>query len=146
MAYDREFWLNHVVDPATGAIIQQGTPQDQDRFNNLEEGVFSENMTALEAVRMARNLKDVTDGLVGEKTAVTLVNSQKYPFNDSIQNVSLITSRNTKDYTVEVEIVSYAGGGIGDIEVTEKLLNGFKIAFTGAASQVVVNCYVQGGI
>lgn len=146
MAYDREFWLNHVVDPGTGAIIQQGTPQDQDRFNNLEEGVFSENMTALEAVRMARLLKNTTDGLVGEKKVVTLVNSQKYPFNNSIQNVSLAASRNTKDYTVEVEIVSYTGGGIGDIEVTEKLLNGFKVAFTGAASQVVVNCYVQGGI
>lgn len=146
MAYDREFWLNHVVDPGTGAIIQQGTPQDQDRFNNLEEGVFSENMTALEAVRMARLLKNTTDGLVGEKKVITLVNSQKYPFNNSIQNVSLAASRNTKDYTVEVEIVSYSGGGIGDVEVTDKLLNGFKIAFTGAASQVVVNCYVQGGI
>ncbi|TZE83526.1 hypothetical protein [Calorimonas adulescens] len=146
MAYGRTFWLNHVVDPATQQVIQQGTPQDQDRFNNIEEGVFAGDAMALEAIRMARLLKDKTDGLTGEKKTVELTNTQKYPFNNSIQTVSLATSRNTQDYTVYAEIVSYENGGVGSIEITEKLLNGFKIAFTGAASRVVVNCYIQGGI
>ncbi len=146
MAYGRTFWLNHVVDPATQQVIQQGTPQDQDRFNNIEEGVFAGDVMALEAIRMTRLLKDKTDGLTGEKKTVELTNTQKYPFNNSIQTVSLATSRNTQDYTVYAEIVSYENGGVGSIEITEKLLNGFKIAFTGAASRVVVNCYIQGGI
>lgn len=146
MAYGRTFWLNHVVDPATQQVIQQGTPQDQDRFNNIEEGVFAGDVMALEAIRMTRLLKDKTDGLTGEKKTVELTNTQKYPFNNSIQTVSLDTSRNTQNYTVYAEIVSYENGGVGSIEITEKLLNGFKIAFTGAASRVVVNCYIQGGI
>jgi hypothetical protein len=144
VAYNRTFWKDHVTDGST--VIQQGTNMSQDNFNNLEEGALSANLTALEAIRIARLLKNTTDGLVGEKKTVTLTNSQKYPFNNSIQLVNLATSRNTKDYVVDVEVVSYTGGGVGDIEVTDKLLNGFKVAFTGGASQVVVNCYVQGGI
>jgi hypothetical protein len=59
--------------------------------------------------------------------------------------VQLPKNRNKKDYTVLTEIISATGGGVGEILITNKLLNGFQIAFTGAASQAKVRCIVQGG-
>lgn len=85
-------------------------------------------------------------GLVGEKIIVTLTNTQVYPHNNSKKTVQLPVSRNNMDYTVECEVVSVTGGSVGDFEFSDKLLNGFKIAFTGSAKSVTVNCYVRGGI
>ena len=76
---------------------------------------------------------------------MTLTNSATYPFNNSIKTVALSKNKNKKDYTVLVEVLSAVGGGVGEIRVTDKLLNGFKIEFSGAAKSVVVNCIVQGG-
>ena len=49
------------------------------------------------------------------------------------------------DYTVFVESSTEDAGGIGEIKITDKQLNGFKIEFTGAAKEVSVKCTVQGG-
>lgn len=49
------------------------------------------------------------------------------------------------DYIVETEIVDYTGGFPGDIVITDKLLNGFKMAHTGSAKSVTVKIYVKGG-
>ena len=43
--YHRTHWLDHVTDQ-TGAVIQQGTLQDQAHFNNMEEGVADANFAA----------------------------------------------------------------------------------------------------
>lgn len=83
--------------------------------------------------------------LQGETATVTLKNTQQYPFNNSTQSVALKTERNHMDYTVETEIVDYTGGFPGDIVITEKLLNGFKMAHTGSAKSVTVKVYVKGG-
>ena len=58
MAYKRTNWKDHVVErprtyteaansdgsktftPATGEVLQQGTPQSATNFNNLEEGML----------------------------------------------------------------------------------------------------------
>ncbi len=77
---------------------------------------------------------------------VTLTNTQAYPFNDSQQTVQIENARDNTDYYVIPEVISYSGGAVGDLEVTDKLVNGFKIAFTGSASSVVVVCHVIGGI
>ncbi|TCL43233.1 inorganic polyphosphate kinase [Harryflintia acetispora] len=37
--YERTEWIDHLVDIITGAIIQQGTPINQRRLNNIEHGV-----------------------------------------------------------------------------------------------------------
>ena len=39
MAYNRTFWVDHVVDQ-NGNVIQQGTLVDQDHLNNQEVGIF----------------------------------------------------------------------------------------------------------
>ncbi len=104
---------------------------------------------ALAATENIRNLvlmKNTVDGLVGEKIQITLTNSQQYPHNNSKKTVQLTTPKNNMDYTIEYEVASVTGGAVGDFEFSDKLLNGFKIAFTGSAKSVTVNCYVRGGI
>lgn len=131
-----------------GTLVQQGTNQSAANFNNMEKGIFSANEIASEAVRMCRLLQRAVEGLKGEQIPVTLTNSLAYPFNNSKKTVSLTnpTNRNTKDYTVMVEVVSAVGGGVGDILITDKLLNGFKVEYTGAATSVSIICYVRGGM
>ena len=83
------------------------------------------------------------DTSICEYGSVTLNNSAKFPFNDSQQTVALQnTQRNTK-YIVIVDDVT--AGNIGDIIVTDKQVNGFKIAYTGSAASATVKYTVIGG-
>ena len=135
--------INHI--PVEGEIIQQGTPQNATNFNHLEEGVTNAGelaaLMALTTMQQARSIKNMT----GEVITTTLTNSQQYPFNNSVKTIALAVSRNHKDYTVEAEVLEAVGGFAGDIEVTEKLENGFKIATTGSATSVTVKIFVKGG-
>lgn len=157
-------WKDHVVEfpgrmqeedlggglvqhtPSPGKVKQQGTPQNATNFNNMDLAALEAMLMASENTRNIRHLKDTVGGLVGEKIQVTLTNTQLYPHNNSKQTVQLATSRNNMDYTVECEVVSVEGGAVGDFEFSDKLLNGFKVAYTGSAKKVIVNCYVRGGI
>jgi hypothetical protein len=80
-----------------------------------------------------------------ETGTITLVNTKDYPFNDSVRTVALKTSRNSRDYLVQTEVVS-AAGEVGDVIVSGKAVNGFKIAFTGSAKQAVISYHVTGGL
>lgn len=80
-----------------------------------------------------------------EVGSVTMNNTKAYPFNNSDKTVSLATPRDTLDYTVEVEVTS-AVGCVGEAEVYDKQLNGFKIRFTGSGTQAVIKYYVEGGL
>lgn len=164
MAYKRTYWQDHVTEysdrynetqnpdgtithtPVEGTIIQQGTPQNAQNFNNLEEGVFAADQLATEAARMAKVNARELDAEKGEKITVNLTNSANYPFNNSVQNISIAQKKTKTDYYVDVEVVSVTGGGVGDFRISDKLLNGFKLAFTGAATAVSVICRVRGGI
>ena len=84
------------------------------------------------------------EALICEDGSVTLTNTKKFPFNDSKKSVSLAkTQKNTK-YVIIAEVTSVAGN-IGDINVSDRLTNGFKMAFTGGAKSVTVKYYVIGG-
>lgn len=94
--------------------------------------------------------KKAIDGAEAQKYVVltaTCNNTQKYPFNNSTKTIALSGAnlRYNKDYTVTAEVVSCTGGCVGDIVVSDKLLNGFKIAYTGSASAVELKIYIQGG-
>ncbi len=149
-------WLDHVTDPSnrftvvdngdgtftiapTGEVMQQGTPQDQVRFNNIEAGIID----AHAAINMllnyaAQNAWEIETG------EATLTNTQAFPFNNSIQTVSLKRKIESSLYVVLPEIVS-AVGNPGEIVVSEQLVNGFKLAHTGSASSVTVKYTVIGG-
>ena len=164
MAYKRKIWQDHVTQyndrytevqnpdgsithtPVEGTIIQQGTPQNAANFNNMEEGIFAADQLATEAARMAKVNARGIDAVKGEVISVALTNSSAYPFNNSIQVISLTQKKTTADYYVDIELVSVTGGGVGEFRVTDKLLNGFKLAFTGSATAVNVICRVKGGV
>ena len=142
--YEPKLWQDHVTQfenrytesrnddgtithtPVEGEILQQGTPQNATNFNHMEDGISN-------AGELAALLN------------VTPANSQEYPFNNSVKTVSLTQERNTVDYTVTAEVVEYSGGFPGEIVISAKLLNGFKIAHTGSAKSVTVKLYVKGG-
>lgn len=80
-----------------------------------------------------------------ETINTTLTNTKEYPFNNSKKTIALKEPRNNLHYIVNAEAIQTGSGGIGEIRITDKQLNGFKIEFTGAAKSVNVQCSVQGG-
>lgn len=85
---------------------------------------------------------------LGESHTVTLTNTQKYPFNstgDSPITVALTTRRKNLFYSVEPEITANVGP-VGEIHVTNKQLNGFKVSFDGCGKSVTVILRVKGGM
>lgn len=156
-------WKDHVVEypgrfeetdlgdgmiqlrPSPGKVKQQGTPQNGTNFNTMDLAALEAMLMASEGTRALIMLGNTVKSLVGEKVQVTLTNTQPYPHNNSKKTVQLLTRRDNMDYIVDYEIVSVVGGSVGEIEFSDKLLNGFKIAYTGSAKSMVVNCYVKGG-
>ena len=39
MSYQKNTWVDHIIDPSTGEVVQQGTKVTANRLNNLENGV-----------------------------------------------------------------------------------------------------------
>lgn len=156
-------WQDHVVEhpgrfsvqdlgngmeqltPEPGEIKKQGTPQNASNFNIMDIAAFEAMLIGNENTRMLiQTIRDL-EGVKGLMIDVTLTNSQEYPFNNSKTTVSLPALRNTKDYYVIPETLE-ASGEVGEYEVSEKLLNGFKLAFSGSATSVKVRCHVIGGM
>ena len=92
----------------------------------------------------ARKGVDIAGLMLMEKGTVTLTNSKEFPFNNSIRSVNLVNERASTDYIVTTRVTSFTGN-VGEIEISDKLVNGFKIAHTGSASSVTVEYMVTGG-
>ena len=151
--YKTTDWQDHVVDQGTGEVIQQGTPQSATNFNNQETGI-QDTHTAFQVFLqhfiqfdrwIRQKVADFAAEFLNEVKAVTLTNSKGFPFNNSIQTISLTTARKTLNYDVSWEVTS-ANGNVGDIAVTDKQLNGFKIAFDGSATSVTLKLRIKGGM
>lgn len=91
------------------------------------------------------DLRQLDDKYTPEIGMVTLDNTKQYPFNSSAATVNLIIPRDTLDYTIQTELVS-STGMVGDIEVFDKQVNGFKLRFTGGGTQAEIKYYVRGGL
>ena len=105
-------------------------------------------MVAEAALLNGLHLQRDVEGLDAEIHEVTLTNTYAYPFNSSVYTVQLDKLRNKTTYTVTYEIVSVSGSpgcSAGDVEIYDKLANGFKVHFTGSASSVTLKLYVRGG-
>lgn len=129
-----------------GEILVQGTPMNAGNFNTMDLAALEAMLMASESSRAICILQNTVNGLTGKKIPVTLTNSRVYPHNNSKKTIPIPTPRNTMDYTIECEVESVTGGAVGELVITDKLLNGFKLAHTGSATKVVVNCFVRGGI
>lgn len=142
-----------------GKVLQQGTNMSATNFNNMEFGIADAHLAQSILIMAVRDADDrltvnaaaITAAVaeykkeftVTEKT-VALTNTASYPFNNSIQTVSMSPSRKNKNYLVEYEITA-KNGNVGEVEITDKQLNGFKIAYTGSAKSVTLKLYIKGG-
>ena len=54
--------------------------------------------------------------------------------------------RKTTNYLVEARVTGFSGGLPGELSVSDKALNGFKLGFDGSATSVTVKYIVKGGI
>ena len=128
-----------------GEVIQEGTPQNAKNFNDLEQRLFAAGEVAGIAMLGLKMAEGRIAGLKGEIVNAILTNSKEYPFNNSRQTLALATPKGNLDYTIFIEANSEGAGGIGEIKITDKQLNGFKVEYTGTAPKVNIKCYVQGG-
>jgi len=167
--YPRTYWLDEVdeyedvfveesspVAPGAvkhtkyrGTVQQNGTPLNATNFNNMEDGISDAHIAhdlLLNAHRQGLwRVEDLERATDQETGTVTLTNTQAFPFNNSIVTVPLTITRDNLNYIVEVIKVEPTGGPAGEIEISERQVNGFKMAFTGSASSVKVTYAVIGG-
>ena len=142
--FNKTIWQDRVVDQ-NGQVIQQGTPLSARNMNSIENGIFETYELGAVLTQQVMQHKRLLADLEGEVGQVTLTNTQAYPFNNSKITVALQKARDTLNYMVQTEIIS-ANGFPGDIKISDKQLNGFKIEFTGSATSVTVKYIVRGGM
>ena len=140
--YRNTQWIDEVKDQDTEEVIQEGTPQSAGNFNNMEHGISDAHLAAALLIIQSGL---TADQVATEEKAVTLSNSQSYPFNNSTQTIALSTVRNFTDYTVEAEITAH-DGNVGDVRIFDRMLNGFKIAYDGSAKTATVKLRIKGGM
>ncbi len=139
--YNKTNWQDHVVDQ-NGQVIQEGTPLSAKNLNNIEQGVFISN--ALNAV-MAQFNRLLLDR-INENEVVTITDTITGADTDKSVVIPSNKLRNRTTYNVTPVIVSTTGGTAGDIIVSAKQANGFKVKYTGTATSITVALYVQGGM
>lgn len=154
--YERTHWADHVPNPANcftitdnkngtftivpaGTVQQQGTPQDQLHFNNIESGVTDAHIAIDLLLDFARQNSWEMEG-----GTVALTNAKPFPFNNSQKTISLVGAKENGAYVLLTEVTN-AVGNVGELVISDKLTNGFKIEFTGSASFVTVKYIVLGG-
>lgn len=135
-----------------GTVQQQGTPMNAENFNNMEQGILDAHMAAALLMSALRQqgwsdddrLSALEKATIQETGTVTLTNTLAFPFNNSKVTVPLTNVRDNLNYVVVV--VSKTGAGnIGEIEISERQINGFKIEHTGSSKSVTVTYAVIGG-
>ena len=124
-----------------GEVYVEGTPMDAQNFNHMEEGIYEAHE---ELVRQDARVTNLESYVNPETGVVTLTNTEEFPFNNSMVSVALANERDNLNYLVEIVKIEPEGNP-GEIEVTDRQVNGFKIGFTGSASSVKVTYAVIGG-
>ncbi|GHV42504.1 hypothetical protein FACS189490_11620 [Clostridia bacterium] len=73
-----------------------------------------------------------------------LTNTLSYPFNNSQATIALSPAKQSTDYAVLTE-ANDINGAVGNILISDKQNNGFKMAYTGSATSASINYIVLGG-
>ena len=162
LLYKATKWLDHVTQypmrrritnnkdgtadivRAEGDVIQQGTPRNAKNYNNMRRGFLQ--IRFLLCFLQQRNASTTKEQLqkIMANSVVTIKNTNKYPFSSASITVPIKEKRSNLDYVVQIE-VSETDGNIETIEVFDKQLNGFKLAFKGSAKNVKLKYKVTGG-
>lgn len=129
-----------------GAVVQEGTTVGATNLNKQEKGIFEGMESAAVLYQaLAQAQRDIMDNKaeVGE---ATLTNTMEYPFNNSQMTVAIVEDRNTIiDYEISTEVIT-SDGEVGEVIVSDKQVNGFKLEYTGSASSATIKYYLRGGI
>ena len=140
-----------------GEVLKTGTSQSAANFNNMEGGILENSLLLAEATRVLKEHGLDIEAMTGEMHTIYLYNSAKYPANNSKKTIALKQPRNNTDYIIATRVVSAVmpngvaidgdpAGTAGNVIITDKLLNGFKIAYTGVAKEVTLEVEIQGGM
>lgn len=134
--------------PAPGEIQEAGTQISATNLNQMDHGTQDAKLASTLILNALRQIgwrtEDLEKATVQEVGSKVLSNTNKFPFNNSKSTVALSQTRDNLNYIVV--IVSATGAGnIGEVEVSDRLVNGFKLAFTGSAKSVTVQYAVIGG-
>ena len=129
--YNATKWLDKVVDVDSGEVIQAGTDQSAAHFNNMESGITDASVAAAMLLIAAGELQSQTEI---ERHVVELKNTASYPFNNSAKT----------DYTVDADIQAHTGN-VGEIQIYDKQLNGFKVKYDGSAESATLILRIKGG-
>lgn len=166
-------WLDHAITPDKtytltdngdgtvklvpyGTVIQQGTNLSAANFNRMEDGILDAGLAAMllgfgnlqQQRQNDAHFALMDSEVLGETKTVTLTNSASFPFNSTMDNpvsVALSTTRKNLFYSVEVTVDSHVGE-VGDIHITDKALNGFKVSFDGSGKSVTLTLRIKGGM
>jgi hypothetical protein len=163
MTYTKTDWKDHIIEfpnrytqtagangtivltKSEGNIVQAGTPVSASNLNNQEFGIFENRENEATLFQEVMQVKRDVDDNKAEIGTTTLTNSLEYPFNNSLKTVAIVEKRNTiRDYEVSIDVVS-SDGPVGEIKVSAKLTNGFKVEYTGSAKNVTLKYYLRGG-
>ena len=113
----------------------------EDADLRLLELAFAVRMNVVHTTQLDRILME-------ERHKVTLENTLAFPFNSTVNSpatIALDKVRDNAEYSVEAEVLSH-NGPVGEIEVTAKARNGFKISYSGSGGSVTLLVKVKGGM
>lgn len=134
--------------PAPGEVQEPGTQISATNLNRMDQGIQDAKSTAIQILialrQMGWRVEDLEKATIQETGSKVLTNSLSFPFNNSKASVALSNTRENLNYVVVIVGVT-GNGNIGEVEVTDRLVNGFKLAFTGSAKSVTVQYAVIGG-
>lgn len=134
--------------PSPGEIQEPGTQISATNLNQMDHGIQDAKVGAELILNALRQIGWRTDALekatVQETGTKTLTNTKSFPFNDSKSTVALTNVRENLNYVVVI-VEATGTGNIGEVEVSDRLTNGFKLAFNGSAKSVTVKYAVIGG-
>lgn len=142
MANEKGYPILTWLDDVPG--IQAGTPQNQTNLNNIECGIFSSSIVAAFLTLNARE----TDRQMLETETISIlatINGSNTDFSVVIPT-SKTRNRTTYNVTAEINAITGTAATAGDIIITAKQINGFKIKYNGTATAVTLRLQVRGGI
>lgn len=107
-------------------------------------GMSPTDLTVMELVREVSLLKRKVTELDGERQRVEIRRKDKYGRPGAYAMIALKRPRSCSDYCVAVEVAGCEGGNAGDIVISGKLRNGFRVEYRGCADKVLLNMWVTG--
>ena len=126
--------------PVKGRVMQAGTLQNAANFNTMMDGIIDAHVAiGILANAVHQNAWEI------ERGSIELKNTLTYPFNDSVKSVDLKMPKENGDYIVLCD-VGKSVGNVGEVVVSDKLRNGFKVGYTGSAPSATINYTVIGGL